>query len=93
MLPQKTESSLALFHKFDSRNCIFIDESTVRATKNANLIWYEPIEGETRLRMLGKYAHLITVHCIGGISRLGRTESITFTGILIFFIKNLDMNH
>ena len=43
-----------------------------------------PIEGETRLGMIGKYAHLITVHCFGGISRRGRTELVTFTGICNF---------
>ena len=73
-------SGLAVLYNFRWNNSIFIDESTVRATKNAHRIWYKPIEGETRLGMVGKYAHLITVHCIGGISRRGFTQLITFTG-------------
>ena len=62
---------------------IFIDESTVQASKNAHRRWYKPgLEGETRIGLVEKYTHPYSVHVIGGISRLGATELIVFKGTL-----------
>ena len=72
-------------------NSIFIDESTVQATKNAHRIWNKPFRNETRLGLQEKYAHLTSVHVIGGISRMGATELCIFKGkVLIWFSNNFD---
>ncbi len=57
---------------------IFIDESTVKATKNAARIWYRPFDDETRNGLIGRYAHGLSVHVIGGISRRGATRIAIF---------------
>ncbi len=64
---------------------VFIDESLILANKNANRRWHKPgTDGETRLGLVGRYSHLYSVHLIGGISRLGKTELVFFQGI--FFL-------
>ena len=59
-------------------NSIFIDESTVQATKNAHKIWYKPFPDETRLGLISKYAHLESVSVLGGISRKGATPLMIY---------------
>ena len=93
-------SSLAFKDRF--LNSIFIDESSIQATKNASKIWNKKFLNETRLGLIEKYAHLETVHVIGGISRKGPTPLIIFKSIklefnliFIFLIQrsNFDRNY
>ena len=61
---------------------IFIDEATNCADKNGHTRWYRKIEGETRRGLVGRNAHEVSCHVIGGISRRGATELIIFSGRL-----------
>jgi hypothetical protein len=72
-------AALAFRDKFT--DSIFIDESTVQSTKNAYKIWNKPFANETRLGLIEKYAHPISVNLLGGISRRGPTPLIIFKGI------------
>ena len=71
-------------------NSIFIDESTVQATKNAHQIWNKPFPNETRLGLISKFAHLESVNVIKGISRRGATPLIIFKSN---FTKSLDLEN
>ena len=72
--------SLACIETFDFN--IFIDESTVQCDKNANKQWYQDFPGETRIGLIGKYSHELSLHVLGGISRRGPTQLALFTGKL-----------
>ncbi len=74
-------SQLCLLNNEQFLQTVFVDESTVQESKNARKVWYNPdITGETRIGLIGRYAHPLSVHVIGGISRNGPTELIVFTG-------------
>ena len=74
-------ATMARHFKDPFDNSIFIDESTIQCTKNAYKMWNKPFVNETRLGLQEKYAHLASVHVIGGISRRGPTELIIFKGL------------
>jgi hypothetical protein len=82
--------ALAFNDKF--YNSIFIDESTVQATKNAYKIWNKKFPDETRLGLIEKYSHPESVHVIGGISRRGPTPLIIFKSKFKSF-KTLSTNY
>lgn len=58
------------------------DESTIRADKYANRQWFRPSNSETRIGLVGKYKHVLSVHVIGAISRLGASDLVMFDGRL-----------
>ncbi len=62
---------------------------------NLACFWYRPFDDETRNGLIGKYAHGLSVHVIGGISRRGATRiavfkqkcnSLNFQELLRFFL-------
>ena len=63
-----------------TKNTIFIDESTIKATKNAPLSWQLKVPGLEKRGLVGRYSHPLAVHVIGGISRRGATKLIIFNG-------------
>ena len=73
-------ANMAKSFKDEFDNSIFIDESTVQATRNAHRMWHKPYGNETRLGLQETYSHLMSVHVIGGISRKGATELLIFNG-------------
>lgn len=49
---------------------------------NMQIQWFRPIPYETRLGLVGKYTHHISVHVIGAISRRGASRLCVFEGKL-----------
>ena len=73
---------LCLYSKKSFDCTIFIDESCIQASKNSNRIRFNrDIPNQTRIGLVERYAHLYSVHVLGGISRVGRSELFIFTGI------------
>ncbi len=67
-----------------TKNTIFIDESTIKATKNAPLSWQLKVPGLEKRRLVGRYSHPLAVHVIGGISRRGATKLFFFNEKNVF---------
>ncbi len=63
---------------FDYENIIFIDESTIKATKNEPLSWQLKVPSLEKRGLVGRYSHLLAVHVSGRISRRGATKLIIF---------------
>ena len=75
-------AQLCLTNNYSFSECIFIDECTIQANRNAKRVWYKFTANETRLGLVPKYTHEYQLHVLGGISRRGRTELMIFTGYL-----------
>ena len=63
-------------------NSIHLDECCVQLDRNCNMIWHKKFDDETRGGLIGRYSKLMSVHIIGGISRLGPTSLEIWDGLL-----------
>ena len=59
---------------------IFIDECTVSMDKNGRFQWYKKRKNQTKSGLVAKYKHTASIHILGGISRLGKTKLMIFSG-------------
>jgi hypothetical protein len=59
-----------------------ISEISQSQAKKAKKTWHKKFDDETRGGLIGRYSKLMSVHIIGGISRLGPTSLEIWDGLL-----------